>query len=1590
MVEPGKCPQCGKAVPSDTPQGLCPACLLRRGLETNTIGDTGGASGARWTPPAVDELAPLFPELDIIELIGRGGMGAVYKAREKQLDRLVALKVLPPEIGREDSLAKMAKDFAHRFAREAQAMAKLSHPNIVTIYSFGSREMENQGTGTGETAPPEPVPVSLYFFIMEYVDGLSLRQLLDADTAGPERGRGVSPKEALAIVPQICDALQYAHDRGIVHRDIKPENILLSRAGQVKIADFGLAKLVGHDPAQPRGPQTGDPSPLKGEGGPSGPGEGEGHGSAASASQDIHATQHVMGTPQYMAPEQIDRPREVDHRADIYSLGVVFYQMLTGELPKGGVDKRFEPPSRKVVIDVRLDEVVLRALEREPARRYQQVSEVKTRVETIVATGGADDESVQPTSAAFGPVIERTFGLSGERRNRLLNLKTGQFFDAPEFIENITEQEFKGGVRPDMRRLGAWAVLHGVDVCGEDDAPWGIDLVVVPVSNAGWDNPDVEAMRNLALSETRGATPAVMGTEGLLPTTYVFKTREGAMGLLQVLAVSDKKTAGFKIRYKLQHPAAPAKPGPAGPEPSKPAEESMPEGVAGANLDLDRARQAVKAPGIGMIVAAGINAVPLLGLLVLLVAKLISAVFFGRQPLGIPWWVVIASAVLTIDFAVSIVVFLGAMRMMQLRNRGLGITAAILALIAAPGNIIGLPFGIWALVVLGRREVIEAFAAVRASQPAARRASLVPALWAIMIHAVAFGAILAVLVFVVPKCEATFSDMGMKLSQLTRATVAASHIACEWAFVLFPMFLLLDAGVCLLLQYFAGQRARRWWSAILALMAAVVITTLGLGVGLPYSRMTQTLVRSADTSSPTSKASQVDASGSDHPAAPQPAKLWGVTLPDGVTVEMIGVSENPSDGRPWWRPDGSSLSQRPYSHLGASVTPGAGERGNELAIRLTNLPKEDVGTKWEFVPPTSYAGGGPVVEKGDAIPQLLAIAAITRTSQDAITVKLGVAAGAWTTLAEASGSGSSSRSRGNVVVLFSPAHEEDNIVVVSVAHNVEGRDVRVIAVDIGGKELKPIRSITGGAGNVHQLTCTFDKVRLSNVKEFRLQARPYEWAEFKNVSLTPGTITRPTTVVATQPIAADKQAKAVAEATEAQPMACPLEALVYEVRVPADKIAQFDANALAAAAGPAELEKALSAAGQTRLLYRMDQSVRLSGEQIGVQSGTPMVFMSRLSELGETINTVQYTSVGVILKFAGKAVAGGIDATLDMEMTALAGDPTVPLTGSRSSVMLPPRPTTRPARPTTRPATTTTRPARSTTRPASASGPRPARTAFPVSGMMGAGSVVRKPRLSHKGLVQPGKPVVMLGVSGTPDANGLAVAYVARIVLGSPRAIFPPADEADAATCPLDATVFEVRLPPGRLGQFSPAALGNPGSPAEFAKALARFGQAKTLYRMDQSVRLSGDRIRIDDTVPVATSVGPGRAGDSSVTTTVDNRSVGAKLTVSGSPRPGGAISAAINLELSTMSDSQVNITETLAAKVWRTLLMACAGESRPGEPIVIATGDGASLDANGQAVAYVARIVLGKPAAAGSNRGAPMSQPSTSPATGPATLSPL
>ena len=307
-----KCPRCGAALPANAPEGLCPRCLGALNLATETVLPGEQPAAAQAPPLAPAELAQHFPQLEIIEFLERGGMGVVYKARQKSLNRLVALKLLAPERVQDAR-------FAERFAREAQALAQLNHQNIVTIYDFG------QAGG-------------FYFLLMEFVDGVNLRQLLAT--------RKLEPAEALAIVPPVCEALQYAHDHGIVHCDIKPENLLLDKNGRAKIADFGIARILGAAPSQ---------------------------------------TAEIAGTPQYMAPEQQVEAQKADHRSDIYSLGVVLYELLTGELP----GDKLQAPSRKVLIDVRLDEIVLRALQKTPELRYQTAAEFRTQVETVLNDPGA-------------------------------------------------------------------------------------------------------------------------------------------------------------------------------------------------------------------------------------------------------------------------------------------------------------------------------------------------------------------------------------------------------------------------------------------------------------------------------------------------------------------------------------------------------------------------------------------------------------------------------------------------------------------------------------------------------------------------------------------------------------------------------------------------------------------------------------------------------------------------------------------------------------------------------------------------------------------------------------------------------------------------------------------------------------------------------------------------------------------------------------------------------------------------------------------------------------------------------------------------
>lgn len=322
------CPECGTLIPENAPQGLCPRCLMF-GAAAPTQSLFGGM-----TFPTLEEIQSAFPEYEVSQLIGRGGMAAVFRARQRKLDREVALKVLPRALAADPA-------FAERFHREARALAKLNHPNIVTVHDFGE-----QG--------------GWFYLLMELVDGINLRQAM--------RTNRFSPEQALEIVPKICDALHYAHGEGVLHRDIKPENILMDAKGRVKIADFGIAKL---------GQQAGEDVTLTMSGA-------------------------RLGTVAYMAPEQIEHPSDVDHRADIYSLGVVFYELLTGELPIG----RFAAPSQKSPVNTHVDDVVFRTLEKERERRYQSAGEMKTQVETLVGqTAPVAAQTILPEPTSTQPAL---------------------------------------------------------------------------------------------------------------------------------------------------------------------------------------------------------------------------------------------------------------------------------------------------------------------------------------------------------------------------------------------------------------------------------------------------------------------------------------------------------------------------------------------------------------------------------------------------------------------------------------------------------------------------------------------------------------------------------------------------------------------------------------------------------------------------------------------------------------------------------------------------------------------------------------------------------------------------------------------------------------------------------------------------------------------------------------------------------------------------------------------------------------------------------------------------------------------------------
>jgi hypothetical protein len=282
-------------------EGLCPACLL-----DGVMHPSGSATA--WDPPAVAELAAVLPQYGIERFLGRGGMGAVYQGRQVELDRAVAIKILPPDLETEEH------DFAARFKMEARAMARLKHPGIVTVHDFGQ-------TADG-----------LLFFVMEYVAGMDVQAMLTHE------GK-LQPGNAVSIAAHVCEALSYAHEQGIVHRDIKPANVIVGYDGHVRVADFGLAKIL--DVAHP----------------------------ARLPHSDL-----VMGTPAYLAPEARTAGTAIDGRADVYAVGVMLAHMLIGRVPREADEALF---ATLTVTDPRLAAIVGRAMRKDRNERYAGAADLR-------------------------------------------------------------------------------------------------------------------------------------------------------------------------------------------------------------------------------------------------------------------------------------------------------------------------------------------------------------------------------------------------------------------------------------------------------------------------------------------------------------------------------------------------------------------------------------------------------------------------------------------------------------------------------------------------------------------------------------------------------------------------------------------------------------------------------------------------------------------------------------------------------------------------------------------------------------------------------------------------------------------------------------------------------------------------------------------------------------------------------------------------------------------------------------------------------------------------------------------------------------
>ncbi|MCB1097380.1 MAG: protein kinase [Verrucomicrobiae bacterium] len=345
-----RCQECGESIPADAPEGVCPQCVLLQGISELP----GSGSPSSLTSKTIDaaDVAAAFPKLEGLVKVGGGGMGTVFRARQPGLDRTVALKIL--------TAGSPSPEFHERFLREARAMARLSHPDIVTIHEFG----ESDG---------------YYYFIMEFVEGQSLAARLQD---GP-----IESEEAKRILGTVARALEFAHGKGIVHRDIKPGNILLGKDGSVKVADFGLAKLVRSD--------------------------------SAADGFSLTMENQTIGTPFYMAPEQRTCAAKVDQRADVYALGVVLYEMLTGKPP----ELDYQPPSETLGVSHEFNTLVRAATASDPEKRIASAAAFDTQLQSITEM----NEEPSPES----PQPKRRWGLFTVFKRRWWAFLVGGLLGAP-------------------------------------------------------------------------------------------------------------------------------------------------------------------------------------------------------------------------------------------------------------------------------------------------------------------------------------------------------------------------------------------------------------------------------------------------------------------------------------------------------------------------------------------------------------------------------------------------------------------------------------------------------------------------------------------------------------------------------------------------------------------------------------------------------------------------------------------------------------------------------------------------------------------------------------------------------------------------------------------------------------------------------------------------------------------------------------------------------------------------------------------------------------------------------------------------------